>query len=247
MCGINEESRPCNTCELTCEDPMGQHCYSKPECVGNTCQCKDGFYRNSVGKCVRRWRCYESGHPRPVTRTNLTCDNVQCDDGYDCVTINPICASLRVPCDTTPKVLCLPRNGTNLPALPLTCDNFKCAIDEICVMLKQCYSLHISCDVEPKPKCIKQISTTTLTCDNFQCGEKETCVMKAPMCPSLRVECDTRPKPQCIPSSNLPSCDSFPCGTNEQCVMKTPICPSLRANCIKVPQPQCVPLDSNTA
>jgi hypothetical protein len=50
----------------------------------------------------------------------LACDNIQCDDGYDCVTINPICASLRVPCDTAPKVLCLPRNGTNLPALPLS-------------------------------------------------------------------------------------------------------------------------------
>ncbi|VDO63367.1 unnamed protein product [Heligmosomoides polygyrus] len=67
VCPENEEFKQCGTaCEPTCENPNPLVCTL--QCLVNVCQCKPGFFRNSMNKCVSSCG---SGEPLPSKKTLL--------------------------------------------------------------------------------------------------------------------------------------------------------------------------------
>ncbi|EGT37577.1 hypothetical protein CAEBREN_07482 [Caenorhabditis brenneri] len=70
-CGENEELVAChNTCEPQC-GYIPKVCTE--QCIMNSCDCKDGFVRNSLGKCVEVFQCTKETTKCPENETFYGC------------------------------------------------------------------------------------------------------------------------------------------------------------------------------
>lgn len=190
----NQTLAPQQYLNITCDNincPTGSDCSMLPR-----------FCPSRIIPCNSTPRPY----CKPENGTNtapilLNCTNVHCNDGYHCEMRPRFCPpNSGTPCVGDPQCVL----GDEVAVSNKTCDNVQCSEGEQCIMQVQCFSLHVSCDTSPRPKCV-QISANTnslpLTCDTdtVQCNENEQCVMKKPICPSLRTACITDPMPQCVP------------------------------------------------
>lgn len=110
VCAENEEFKQCGTaCEPTCENPNPLVCTL--QCLVNVCQCKPGFFRNSMNKCVsscgsdtcgvneEKKRCGTACEPtcaNPIQKCTKQCipDVCQCKDGF-IRNANNICIPLQ--------------------------------------------------------------------------------------------------------------------------------------------------------
>uniref|UniRef100_A0A914EGX4 Follistatin-like domain-containing protein n=1 Tax=Acrobeloides nanus TaxID=290746 RepID=A0A914EGX4_9BILA len=249
-CGPNEQLYPRQICEGTCANPNPIAC-PFVEDRHRRCQCKFGYVRFENSTCVLEEECpqNQSQISNNVIQ-NLTCDNVECAEGYDCVMRRRFCPSLHFPCDRTPRPVCIARNSSFPQAPPLNCGNVHCDTGYHCQMSPRICPMNTISRCVGEPRCVKdEGNAINKTCANFQCADDETCVMRK-QCPSLRVSCDVEPRPKCVKRTNtspfnttfLLTCDGFQCKSNETCIMKPSICPSLRISCDTTPKPSCVPI-----
>ncbi|KAE9550789.1 hypothetical protein FO519_006004, partial [Halicephalobus sp. NKZ332] len=107
-CGENEELRSCPGCEPQCGELM-RACPMICR-LGQECECKTGYARNSDGKCVKVEDCPSDPAPR-VTRSNST--DLKCEENEavtecsgceaECNFLNKMCPMI---CNGIPKCEC---------------------------------------------------------------------------------------------------------------------------------------------